>query len=120
MTSTTTTIRSVLVTLDIREVQGDPLLETYFSAGEQAELRNRHIRSTAGSLALKRAVAQLLSNGKDGILVERDIVLGCPRNDRPILLSLPDRPSSSLSNTLFLSISHTKSTAYGLAVLKEN
>ena len=112
-------ITSVLVSLDIREVAGDPLLETYFSPEERAELRPRHIRSTAGSLALKRAVLHLLSNGKDGILTEKDIVLSLRPKAGPVLLSLSDR-SDVLPGTLFLSISHTKSTAYGLAVLQEN
>jgi len=120
MKSGTKTIRSVLVTLDIKEIQHDPLLDTYFSAEEQAELSTRHIRSTVGSLALKRAVLHLLFQGKDGGLTEKDIVLGRRPNNRPVLLFLPDRPGLSLSNTLFLSISHTRSTAYGLAVLQEN
>lgn len=114
------TLHSVLVTLDIREVAGDPLLETYFTPEERAQLRPRHIRSTAGSLALKRAVLQLLSNGKDGILVEKDIVLSLRPKAGPVLLSLSDRSGDVLPGTLFLSISHTKSTAYGLAVLQEN
>ena len=100
MKSGTKTIRSVLVTLDIKEIQHDPLLDTYFSAEEQAELSTRHIRSTVGSLALKRAVLRLLSKGKDGGLNEKDIVLGRRPNDRPVLLFLPDRPGLSLSKTL--------------------
>jgi phosphopantetheinyl transferase (holo-ACP synthase) len=120
MRSGTKTIRSVLVTLDIKEVQHDPLLDTYFSAQEQVELSTRHIRSTVGSLALKRAVLHLLSKGKDDVLTEKDIVLGRRPNDRPVLLLLPDHPGAALSNSLFLSISHTRSTAYGLAALQED
>jgi phosphopantetheinyl transferase (holo-ACP synthase) len=120
MKSGTKTIRSVLVNLDIKEVQHDPLLGTYFSAEEQAELSARHIRSTVGSLALKRAVLHLLTKGKDSSLSEKDIVLGRRPNDRPVLLFLPDRPGLSLPRTFFLSISHTRSTAYGLAVLQED
>jgi phosphopantetheinyl transferase (holo-ACP synthase) len=119
MKSDTKTIRSVLVTLDIKEAQHDPLLDTYFSAEEQVELSTRHIRSTVGSLALKRAVLHLLFQEKSGGLSEKDIVLGRRPNDRPVLLFLPDRPGAPQSHTLFLSISHTGSTAYGLAVLQE-
>jgi phosphopantetheinyl transferase (holo-ACP synthase) len=109
-------IRSVLVSIDIEEMQGnrDSLLDACFSAEEQIELSTRHVRSTAGRLALKRAVLQLLSDRKDRVLIEKDIVLSRLPNGRPVLVSMPDPPGN-----LFLSISHTRNTAHGLAVLQE-
>ncbi|MCJ7601696.1 MAG: hypothetical protein MUO63_09375 [Desulfobulbaceae bacterium] len=122
MKSNTRPIRSVLVTLDIVEVQcnREAFLDAFFCTEEREELKTRNVRSTAGRLALKRAVLHLLSEGKDRVLTEKAIVLGRQPNGRPALLSAGDRPTGSLSNNLFLSISHTKSTAYGLAVLQED
>jgi hypothetical protein len=109
-------IKSVLVSIDIEEVRGnlDSLLDACFSTEEQMELGTRHIRSTAGRLALKRAVLHLLSDRKGRIPTEKDIVLGRLPNGRPVLVSMPDPPKN-----LFLSISHTRSTAHGLAVFQE-
>jgi phosphopantetheinyl transferase (holo-ACP synthase) len=107
-------IRSILVSLDIEEVQRnrDALLDTHFSPEERAELAARHIRSTAGRLALKRAVLGLLPDRPQ--LTEKDIVLKRLPNCPPLLVSVLDPPGN-----LFLSISHTRNTAYGLAVLQE-
>ena len=115
-------VRSVLVTVDIEEVRcnRDAFLDACFTDEERAELSARHIRSTAGRLALKRAVRQLVAGWKALVLTEKDIVLGRGPNGRPVLLSLGDRPTGLVPDSLFLSISHTKSTAYGLAVLQED
>jgi phosphopantetheinyl transferase (holo-ACP synthase) len=115
MNRETRPIRSVLVSIDIEEVQQgrDSLLNSFFSTEEQRELHPRHIRSTAGRLALKRAVLHLLSDRPS--LTEKDIVLTRLPNGRPALESALDIPKN-----LFLSISHTKHTAHGLAVLQED
>ena len=107
-------IRSILVSIDIEEVQRDrdALLDTHFSPEERTELATRHVRSTAGRLALKRAVLGLLSDRP--ILTEKDIVLKRLPNNPPLLVSVLDLPGN-----LFLSISHTRNTAHGLAVLQE-
>jgi phosphopantetheinyl transferase (holo-ACP synthase) len=108
-------IRSVLVSIDIEEVERnrDALLDTHFSPEERAELAARHIRSAAGRLALKRAILGLLSDRPR--LTEKDIVLNRLPNSPPLLVSALDPPGN-----LLLSISHTGNTAYGLAVLQEN
>lgn len=108
-------IKSMLVSIDIEEVERDrdTLLDTHFSPEERAELATRHIRSTAGRLALKRAVLGLLSDRPQ--LTEKDIVLKRLPNCPPLMVSVLDPPGN-----LLLSISHTRNTAYGLAVLQEN
>jgi phosphopantetheinyl transferase (holo-ACP synthase) len=107
-------IRSILVSIDIEEVQRnrDALLDTHFSPEERSELAARHIRSTAGRLALKRAVLGLLSDSPN--LTEKDIVINRLPNNSPLLVSALNPPGN-----LFLSISHTRNTAHGLAVLQE-
>jgi hypothetical protein len=108
-------IRSLLVSIDIEEVRQDrdALLEAHFSPEERSELAARHIRSTAGKLALKRAVLSLLPDGPG--LTEKDIIIKRLPNSPPLLVSVLDPPGN-----LFLSISHTGNTAHGLAVLQED
>jgi phosphopantetheinyl transferase (holo-ACP synthase) len=107
-------IRSILVSIDIDEVQRsrEALLNTHFSPEERTELDTRHVRSTAGRLALKRAVLGLLPGRSR--LTEKDIAITRLPKNPPRLVSKLYAPGN-----LFLSISHTKNTAYGLAVLQE-
>jgi phosphopantetheinyl transferase (holo-ACP synthase) len=109
-------IKSVLISIDIEEVHDnlDSLLDACFTTEERMELHTRHVRSTAGRLALKRAVLHLLSDRQSCLPTEKDIVLGRLPNGRPVLVTMPDPPKN-----LFLSVSHTRSTAHGLAVLQE-
>jgi phosphopantetheinyl transferase (holo-ACP synthase) len=113
-------VRSVLVTVDLEEVHlnREALLHSCFTEDERIELSRRHVRSTAGRLALKRAVRQIVAVGVSPSL--RDIVLGRGPNGRPVLLSLGADPAGPLPDGLFVSISHTRNTAYGLAVLQED
>jgi phosphopantetheinyl transferase (holo-ACP synthase) len=116
-------VRSVVITINIAEVERDweSLLTTCFQTEEQQELASRHVRSTAGRLALKRAISHLLYNRI--ALAERDVLLGRLADGRPVLLSLGhpgNGPFFPVPHNLFLSISHTKTTAYGLAVLQED
>jgi phosphopantetheinyl transferase (holo-ACP synthase) len=108
-------IRSILVSIDIEEVQKDreALVNTHFSPEERVELADRHVRSTAGRLALKRAILGHLTDRPT--LTEKDIVISRLPNNPPLLISVLDLPGS-----LFLSISHTRNTALGLAVLQEH
>jgi hypothetical protein len=107
-------ITSILVSIDIDEVEKDRdnLLDNHFTPEERTELAPRHIRSTAGRLALKRAILGHLADHPH--FAEKDIVLtGTPRCPPQLISAI--RPSGRL----FLSISHSKSTAHGLAVLQE-
>jgi phosphopantetheinyl transferase (holo-ACP synthase) len=122
MSSEIRPIRSVVIAINIAEVERDreSLLITCFQVEEQQELAARHVRSTAGRLALKRAITHLLYDRIT--LAEKDVLLGRLADGRPILLSLGhpgNGPSPFVPHNLFLSISHTRTTAYGLAVLQE-
>lgn len=114
MTDTNRHIRSTVVSLDIDEVERNrrPLLDAHFSAAERRELAERHVRSTAGRLALKRAVCVLLQDRLP--LAERDIVIRrLPKGPPELAVDL------EIAGRLFVSISHSRKTAYGLAVLQE-
>ncbi len=86
-----------------------------FTPVELAELRGRAVQSLAGWLALKRALADLSARlGRDSA-TPRDFVLtraasGAPQLCRPHPLEGAVEP--------FISISHTRAWAYGLAVAR--
>lgn len=117
---------SSIVTIEIIEhvrQHRDFICSTCFTPEEISELKQRHVRSTAGNLALKRAVLSLLS-GKWGIVLqEQDVIISRLESGAPRLLDLKPGKYDAVSavdfDFLFLSISHTKTKAYGLAVYQE-
>lgn len=111
---------TVLSSITIAEVEegGENLLQSSFALTERNYLVKRHIRSTAGWLALKKSLIQLFENTQNHVLSERDIVLRCLSDGRPIIVKM-DGAVNLPSNNLFVSISHSRTTAYGLTVLQE-
>lgn len=96
------------------------LMDTAFTRLEQQELHHRHVRSTAGMLALKKALCSLLGQKTGAKFTEKSFVLSHTDSGKPILVSRPPfLKDSNPTQTLFLSISHSRHTAYGLAVLQE-
>ena len=81
------------------------VLAASFSAEEAHRLTDAPAQTVAGLLALKRAVAELL--GSD----ERAIELDHDERGAPVLLG-------PRAERLVVSISHTRSHAYGLAVVE--
>ncbi len=113
-------VATVLTSLNIDEVEraGETYFESAFSLLERKYLASRHVRSTAGWLALKKAVIQLLGDKKKCVLSKRDITLKCLPDGRPVIADIAF--AEELSVNLFVSISHTRTTAHGLAVLQED
>ncbi len=117
------TISSVIEMIDIDKVKDNLLtiLDSSFHSVEQKELDKRHIRSTAGVLALKQAICSLIHNTTGLSLERKNVLISRSTTGAPILQSLPDtlKTSSFDHRNLFLSISHSRKTAYGLAVYQE-
>ncbi len=118
-----TTVSSVVDMVDISEVKNNrhALLDSSFTPEEQKELEKRHIRSTAGVLALKQALCSLIYQTTGHSPDRKELLILRLPSGRPTLKSMPDHPSYSsfLRRNLFLSISHSRKTAYGLAVYQE-
>lgn len=114
--------RSAIETIAIAEVARDrgTLEAEHFSPAEQAALGSRPVQSLAGRLALKRALCQLLgAECSRGQLEPRDFIIGETPGGAPALGPLPTALSSGTASPLgrlFVSISHTKMQAVGLAV----
>lgn len=114
-----TCIRTVIKGVPIDQVAGrrDEYLADCFSQEERRYLCRRHIRSTAGWLALKKAIAELGGKGSDEVDFKEDIILQCLENGRPRVR----QAFSDWHHTqeLFVSISHSRTMAYGLASVQE-
>lgn len=116
-------ILSVVEEIDIAEIHANrvAVLASSFNPGEREVLNKRHIRSTAGVLALKRALSFLAQQLTGCFCAEKDFSISRHKSGRPILISWPETlaATSFQQQNLFLSISHSQKTAYGLAVFQE-
>lgn len=100
----------------------ESILATCFNPEEKQELGDRHVRSTAGNLALKRAIAALFEERWGVLLKEKDIQITRSENGAPLLDLRRSRirPVPDFDRRcLFLSLSHSRTMAYGLAVYQE-
>lgn len=123
MGSDVQTVTSMVEMVDIDEVKNNrrAILDSCFNPEEQNELARRHVRSTAGVLALKQALCSLVYQMTGQALIKKDFLISRLATGRPVLKSMPAHLSSSSFRyrNLFLSISHSRQTAYGLAVYQE-
>jgi phosphopantetheinyl transferase (holo-ACP synthase) len=92
-----------------------------FSPAEANSLRAGPVQTVAGFLALKRAViAAARALSPDTELREREVVLRHDASGAPRLLRVPARLEKKVQRRrLFVSISHTRETAWGLVSYQE-
>jgi phosphopantetheinyl transferase (holo-ACP synthase) len=108
-------VRSRLKSLEvISAARGRAEIEKrHFSTQELAELAGRPIQSLAGFLALKSALVALWADaGAPAPAVPRDFELAHHPGGAPRIVQAPPGPAD-----VFVSISHTRSWAYGLAAM---
>ncbi len=114
---------SVVEMVNIQEIRNNhqAVLDLSFSPEEQLELAKRHIRSTAGVLALKKALSSLILKTTGRSVDEKELTITRLKTGKPSLVSWPSSllASSLQTENLLLSISHSRTTAYGLAVYQE-
>jgi phosphopantetheinyl transferase (holo-ACP synthase) len=110
-------VRSRLETTAVAAVEAERgrIEERHFSAGEISDLGKRRVQSLAGFLALKRALAALWADaGHPAPAEPRDFELAHYPSGAPRLVAVP--AGVALAD-VFVSISHTRQWAYGLAVI---
>jgi phosphopantetheine--protein transferase-like protein len=108
---------SRLETLAVAEVEAErrQIEERFFSPAEIGDLGNRRVQSLAGFLTLKRALAALgVDTGCATAAGPRDFELSHHANGAPRLVAVPE--GIALAD-VFVSISHTRQWAYGLAAI---
>ena len=114
---------TVVVAITIEEVEKEceHILSTSFTAAEKNALAPRHIRSTAGWFVLKKALCRLLDQLNIAHLSELDFSLVRSETGRPCIenINIDSIDEKKLTQQLFVSITHTRTTAYGMAVYQE-
>jgi phosphopantetheinyl transferase (holo-ACP synthase) len=112
-----------IVVMDEVTKNGPAVLLECFSDEEKEALSSRAAQTTAGFLALKRALVRMAARltGRES-LREKDFVLAHDEKGAPRILSMPGSaeldPASFLEN-LKVSITHTKKHACAVAVYQE-
>ncbi len=115
----TTVVCSIAIS-DVEKTK-ENILSSSFNTTEKEELAGRHIRSTAGWLVLKKALCRLLEQLDMARLSEIDVSLKRTDAGRPYIadINIQAMDKASLTRNLFVSISHNRTTAYGMAVYQE-
>ena len=113
-----------IVSIDYVKSNRAGIRERFFSPQEDLLLSSRHVQTTAGFMALKKALVQCfraLSGG--GQYGEKDFILAHGDKGGPEIRKIPEIPGrdeKSLSARLHVSIAHTKTAACGLVVFQED
>jgi len=109
------TAASHVGTLQVAAVEAERgrIEEEHFSPAEVAALGSRRAQSVAGALALKRALVGLWADaGVPVAAVPRNFELGHHDSGAPRLVAAPEGVALA---DVYVSISHTRQWAYGLA-----
>ena len=111
-------VRSYLETVSIQDTAGakEAVLEANFSAGEMKRLRRGRVATICGNLAIKRAVKALLRDNGFASLPEKEIAVGRDEDGAPSVLF---HARGISSEKVRVSLSHTRCTAYGIAVYEQ-
>jgi phosphopantetheine--protein transferase-like protein len=118
-------IRSCLETVLIQEVKRsrEAILCTHFTDDERAAFDQLPVQSIAGQLAVKRAVCRLAAALKSALALScRQVVVLRDQSGAPKIgsISCADEDFRALLEAeVLVSISHSKTTAIGLAVIAE-
>lgn len=106
----------------VREQLADYLLE-YFNPAERNLQQNEPVQSIAGRVALKRAVCALTqAYGPEGTVSPTSVVIDRDNQGAPRVINMPPSLATLLRSDrerLYVSISHSKTTAVGMAILSQ-
>jgi phosphopantetheinyl transferase (holo-ACP synthase) len=91
----------------------EAVLKATFTKWEIEKIKDGKVETICGNLAVKRAVKKVLTTGGVSGLVEQAIEIGRSKSGAVEVLV---HGNDITHNGLRVSISHTKDTAYGLAV----
>ena len=102
---------------------GDGCLAAFFTDDERHAAAGRRAQSLAGICAVKRALRTLCGSLCPGrTFKEKSFTIGHKDNGAPIVSGFPDFTANNRTYTgehFSISISHTRTTAYGMAVVEE-
>lgn len=120
---TSSRLRWVVATVPINEVTAsiESIVDQHFSRAEAAELSSRHPRTTAGALAAKEALCELYGAlSPSQRFNSRDFILQHDERGAQVLFEGPPLVGrGGLRHKPWISVSHTRDHAYGLAMVDE-
>jgi phosphopantetheinyl transferase (holo-ACP synthase) len=90
-----------------------------FYPKETDRLNNAPLQTIAGMIALKRALKKLIAAVCGARTGAKEIVLSHDKNGAPRLVALAQKAGMPDKKNIRISISHSKTHAYGLAVLQQ-
>jgi phosphopantetheinyl transferase (holo-ACP synthase) len=97
------------------------LVRSYFSKQETAGPGHASVQSVAGMLACKAALVKMILAVAGVRISRKEIVLSHLRNGAPRLAGIARKKRAYVPDikSIRISVSHTKTHAYGLAVLQQ-
>ena len=92
-----------------------------FSPKETGRLINAPLQTIAGMIALKRAMVKMIAAVCGQRMSGKNIVLSHDKNGAPRLVVLPQKAGTGMPDkkNIRISVSHSKTHAYGLAVISQ-
>jgi holo-[acyl-carrier protein] synthase len=97
------------------------IMRRNFSLKEIDRLNDVPLQSIAGMFALKKALAKMTAAACGVRMSGKEFVLSNDKNGAPRLVALPVKSGAGMPDKkdIRISISHSKTHAYGLAVLQQ-
>ena len=117
---TVTSFLEIVPLAGVRRARSD-IMWRNFSSKETDRLNNAPLQSIAGMIALKKALAKMAAAVCGVRMSGKEIVLSNDKNGVPRLVALPAKSGAGMPDKkdIRISISHSKTHAYGLAVLQQ-
>lgn len=118
-TVTVTSFLEIVPLAGVKRARSD-IMRRNFSPKETNRLNNAPLQSIAGMLALKKALAKMTADVCGKRMNGKNIVLSIEKNGAPRLVALPAKSGAGMPDKkdIRISISHSKTHAYGLAVFQ--
>ena len=119
------TVHSVIEKVTVREFKENrkTLLARHFVPSEIEELHTRSDKTASGLLAVKKALVLLCKNiSPQSSFTEQSFQLSHELNGAPCIIAFPQISTGSKkipNEDFYISITHNRSNAYGLAAFQE-
>jgi phosphopantetheinyl transferase (holo-ACP synthase) len=95
------------------------IMRRNFSLKETDRMFNAPVQTIAGMIALKRALKKMIAVVYGASTGAKEIVLSHDKSGAPRLVALPQKAGMPEKKNIRVSVSHSKTHAYGLAVLQQ-
>jgi holo-[acyl-carrier-protein] synthase len=117
-TVSVTSFLEIVSLASVKRAKSD-LVRRNFSPRKTEKLNSAPLQTIAGVIALKKALVKMITAVCGKRMSGKDIVLSHDKNGAPRLIAMPEIAGVGMPDkkNIRISVSHTKTHAYGLAVL---